>query len=145
MDGHHDSSARPARRAFTLIELIAIIVILAILAGVGIPKYIDYTASAKAAAAKATLGAVRTAVANFYANSALAGTTAYPTLVEMQTLGTVMQEPLASNPYNSSSTIAAAVWAATPPTSGAAGYNYDAALGRFWLNSNTASVTENLW
>src|SRR5581483_7456225 len=68
-------------RAFTLVELIVIIVVLAILSGVAIPKYIDYTANAKASAAKATLGAVRTAIANFYANSALTGTATYPTLV----------------------------------------------------------------
>ncbi|HVU63946.1 MAG TPA: prepilin-type N-terminal cleavage/methylation domain-containing protein [Phycisphaerales bacterium] len=130
-------------RAFTLVELIVIIVVLAILSGVAIPKYIDYTANAKASAAKATLGAVRSAIANFYANSALSGTAAYPTLVQMQTLGTVMQEALPANPYNNSATIAAASWAATPPTSGANGYNYDATVGRFWLNSTT--VSENTW
>jgi general secretion pathway protein G len=131
------------RSAFTLVELIVIIVVLAILSGVAIPKYIDYTASAKSSAAQATLGAVRTAIANFQINAALNGTSAYPTLVELQTLGTVMQEPLPSTPYNSSNTISAAVWAATPPTSGAAGYNYDATAGRFWLNSST--VSENTW
>ncbi len=132
-------------RAFTLVELIVIIVVLAILSGVAIPKYIDYTTSAKASAAKATLGAVRSAIANFYANSALTGTATYPTLVQMQTLGTVMQETLPNNPYNNANTIVAATWAATPPTAGAQGYAYDAATGRFWLNSNTSGVVENLW
>jgi len=133
----------PIRRAFTLIELIVIIVVLAILDGVAIPKYIDYTANAKASAAKGTLGAVRTAIGNFYANSALTGTPAYPTLVQLQTLGTVMQEAIPNNPYNSDNTIAAAVWAATPPTSGVNGYNYDVGVCRFWLNS--ATVSENTW
>ncbi len=132
-------------RAFTLVELIVIIVVLAILSGVAIPKYIDYTANAKASAGKATIGAVRTAIANFYANSALTGTAAYPTLVQMQTLGSVMQETLPTNPYNNSATIAAATWAATPPVTGAAGYNYDATAGRFWLNSTTTGVNEHLW
>lgn len=135
----------PVRNAFTLIELIVIIVVLAILSGVAIPKYIDYTAKAKESAARATIGAARSAIANFYANSALTGTAAWPTLVQMQTTGTVMQEALPANPYNSSNTISAATWATTPPTSGAAGYNYDAASGRFWLNSNTTGITENLW
>ena len=45
---------RSRNRAFTLIELIVIIVVLAILAGVAIPKYIDYTANAKSSAAKGT-------------------------------------------------------------------------------------------
>jgi Tfp pilus assembly protein PilE len=132
-------------RAFTLVELIVIIVVLAILSGVAIPKYIDYTTSAKSSAAKATVGAVRSAIANFYANSALTGTATYPTLVQMQTLGTVMQEALPNNPYNNANTIVAATWAATPPTAGAQGYAYDVATGRFWLNSATAGVNENLY
>ncbi len=130
-------------RAFTLVELIVIIVVLAILSGVAIPKYIDYTANAKSSACKATLGAVRTAISNFYANSALTGTATYPTLVQMQTLGGVMQETLPTNPYQNSNVIAAATWAATPPTSGVNGWNYDATAGRFWANST--SVGENLW
>jgi hypothetical protein len=63
--------------------------------------------------------------------------------VQLQTLGTVMQEPIPANPYNNDATIAAAAWAATPPVSGTNGYNYDAATGRFWLNSST--VSENTW
>ena len=132
-------------RAFTLVELIVIIVVLAILSGVAIPKYIDYTANAKSSACKATLGAVRTAISNSYANSALTGTPAFPTLVQMQTLGTVMQENLPNNPYNNSNVIAAATWAATPPTAGVNGWNYDATAGRFWANSNTAGIGENAW
>lgn len=134
-----------ARRAFTLVELIVIIVVLAILSGVAIPKYMDYTSRAKESAARATIGAARSAIANFYANSALTGTAAWPTLVQMQTTGTVLQEALPANPYNNSSTIVAATWASTPPVSGSAGYNYDAATGRIWLNSNTSGVTENSW
>jgi prepilin-type N-terminal cleavage/methylation domain-containing protein len=131
------------RRGFTLVELIVIIVVLAILSGVAIPKYIDYTANAKSSTAKATLGAVRSAIANFYTSSAITGTPAYPTLLQLQTIGTVMQEALPNNPYNSSNTIAAGSWAATPPTSGLNGYNYDNTVGRFWLNSTT--VSENTW
>ncbi|MBY0312655.1 MAG: prepilin-type N-terminal cleavage/methylation domain-containing protein [Phycisphaerales bacterium] len=134
-------------RAFTLIELIVIIVVLAILSGVAIPKYIDYTSRARESAARATLGAVRTGIANFYANSALTGTATFPTLVQTQTFGStgVMQEAIPANPYNNSATIAAATWATTPPVTGAAGYNYDAATGRFWLNSTTTGINEHLW
>lgn len=137
--------ARARSRAFTLVELIVIIVVLAILSGVAIPKYIDYTTRAKESTARATLGAVRTAIANFYANSALTGTPAYPTLVQLQTTGTVMQEAISANPYNNASTIGAATWAATPPVTGSFGYNYDVASGRFWLNSTTTGVNEHLW
>lgn len=137
--------SRLVRRGFTLVELIVIIVVLAILSGVAIPRYIDYTARARESAVRATLGGVRTAIANFYANSALTGTAAWPTLVQMQTTGTVMQEAIQANPYNNSATIAAATWNATPPVSGANGWNYDAASGRFWANSNTTGVGENAW
>ena len=130
-------------RAFTLVELIVVIVVLAILAGVAIPKYIDYSANAKSAATRGVLGGVRSAIANFYANSAVSGTPTWPTLVQMQTVGTVMQEALPANPYNNSAAIAAATWAATPPTSGANGWNYDATVGKFWANSTT--VSENTW
>ena len=41
-------------RAFTLIELVAVIVVLAILAGVAIPKYIDYATNAKSSASLST-------------------------------------------------------------------------------------------
>jgi prepilin-type N-terminal cleavage/methylation domain-containing protein len=130
-------------RAFTLIELIAVIVVLAILSGVAIPKYFDYAAKAKESACRGVLGGVRSAVANFYGNAAVNGAPAYPTLVQLQTVGTVMQEVMPPNPYNNSATIAAGVWAAAPPTSGANGWNYDAAAGKFWANSTT--VSENTW
>ena len=132
-------------RAFTLVELIVVIVVLAILSGVAIPRYIDYSARAKEAASRGVLGGVRSAIANFYANSALTGTPAFPTLAEVNTLGTVMQEPIPANPYNSSATVVAAVWATTPPISGSDGYNYDASAGKFWLNSTTSGVNEHLW
>jgi len=135
-------SHRNPARGFTLIELIAVIVVLAILAGVALPKYFDYAANAKVSSCKGTLGGVREAIANYYANAAVNGAAAYPTLVQLQTQGTVLQELIAENPYNNSATIAAAVYvAAAPPVSGANGWNYDAASGKFWANTNT--VGEN--
>lgn len=133
----------PVVRAFTLIELIVVIVVLGVLSAIAIPKYIDYSANAKAAACKGILGSVRSAIANFYANAAVSGTAAYPTLVQLQTNGTVLQDLVPANPYNGSATIAAATWNATPPVSGSNGWNYDAATGKFWANSSGAG--ENTW
>ena len=132
-----------AARAFTLVELVAVIVVLAILAGVAIPKYIDYSANAKSSATKGILGGARSAIANFYANSAVSGTPAYPTLVQLQTAGTVLTEGVPANPYNNSAVITAVTWTSTNPTSGSNGWNYDATSGRFWANSN--NVGENAY
>jgi prepilin-type N-terminal cleavage/methylation domain-containing protein len=130
------------RKGFTLIELIAVVVVLAILAGVALPRYFDYAAQAKVSACKGALGGVRSAIAAFQSNSAANGAAAYPTLAELTAVGTVMQEFMAPNPYNNSNTVVAATWnAAAPPVSGAAGWNYDVAVGKFWANTNT--VGEN--
>ena len=133
------------RSAFTLIELIAVVVVLAILAGVALPRYFDYAADAKVASCKGTLGGVRAGVANFYANAAISGTPAYPTFAQLGTVGTVMQEILPENPYNSLNTIKDedGNWVAVPPTDGTTGWCYDETNGKFWANSDTAGVNEN--
>jgi len=90
--------------------------------------------------------ATRAAVANFYANSIVnTATPTFPTLVNMQTIGTVMQEQIPVNPYSNSNLIRAATWAATPPVNGAQGWAYDAASGKFWANSTTTGINEHLW
>jgi len=133
-------------RGFTLIELIAVIVVLAILAGVALPKYFDYATQAKISSCKGTLGGVRAGIANFYSNSALTSTPAYPTYAQLNTLGTVMQELLPENPYNNASTLrdADGTWVAgNPPVTGAQGWAYDETNGKCWANSDTTGVDEN--
>lgn len=98
-------------RGFTLIELIAVMVVLAILAGVAVPRYFDYTDRARTAALQGTLGNVRSAAANFYANASLSGTAAYPTLAQLTTVGTVMQDAFPQNPFNNLTTVSAATGA----------------------------------
>lgn len=88
------------RKGFTLIELIAVLVVLAILSGVALPKYFDYSERARTSALQGSLGGVRTAVANFFANTSVEGEGRYPTLEELTTVGLVMQEGVPANPYN---------------------------------------------
>jgi prepilin-type N-terminal cleavage/methylation domain-containing protein len=139
------------RRGFTLIELIAVIVVLAVLAGVAVPRYFDYTDRARAAAVQGTLGNVRSALGNFYADSSIIGTPAYPTLVQLQTIGTVLQDQAPQNPFNNYSNIAgvnAAAWAART-VAGNFGWNYyvdntatPPACG-FYANSSSATSVAN--
>ena len=141
------------RRGFTLIELIAVVVILAILAGVALPRYFDYAAQAKSAATKGTLGGCRAGIANYLANEVITnGTALYPTLVQLEALGTVMQEAIPDNPYNDDNTLVTATSveaAARTVVVGGAGWAYyvnNAATPpeyTFYANTLTVGVNEN--
>lgn len=145
-----------SRKGFTLIELIGVIVVLAILTGIALPKYFNYAAQAKNAACKGTLGGIRTGIANYFANQAIAGDALYPTLTQL-TDGSTMQEAIPANPYDSSAN-ASTVFAATageaaartaPVAAGTGGWAYyvDNTDGSetytFYANTDTAGISEN--
>jgi len=145
-----------SRKGFTLIELIGVIVVLAILTGIALPKYFNYAAQAKNAACKGTLGGVRTGIANYFANQAIAGDALYPTLTQL-TDGSTMQESIPANPYDTSAN-ASLVRAATsieaaartiPVAAGTGGWAYyvdntdGAETYTFYVNTDTAGISEN--
>jgi prepilin-type N-terminal cleavage/methylation domain-containing protein len=115
-----------AARAFTLIELIAVIVVLAILSGVAIPKYLDYSNRSRTAAVQGSLGNVRSAIGNYFADQSINGAAAYPTLAQLTTVGAIMQDAFPKNPYNNMSTVmtATAAVAAARTTDGTTGWCY---------------------
>ncbi len=63
-------------QGFTLIELVMVIAIIGILASISVPKFIDLSGAAKAAATKAGVGSLRGVLATKYAESATGGATA---------------------------------------------------------------------
>ncbi|MCU0688433.1 MAG: type II secretion system GspH family protein [Phycisphaerales bacterium] len=144
-------NARSTRKAFTLVELIAVIVVLAILAAVAVPRYFDYTDRARTSSVQGIVGNVRSALANFYANSSISGTPAYPTLAQLNTVGTVMQDAMPRNPYNNSMTVVAATlaeWNART-ASGADGWRYyvdnaaNPPAAGFYANSTNTTTASN--
>lgn len=141
-------SIKLSRQAgFTLIELVIIIVVLGILAAVAIPKYQDMSAQAREASGRAALGALRSGISIYYANTALTtGTATWPTLSQLETYNTVMATPIPKNPYqpdaNAPDSIVTGVTKGTI-VGARGGWAYRAATGEVWLN--TSSVGENNW
>ena len=76
------------RKGFTMIELIMVIVIIGVLSAVAIPKFINLKKDAEKAACDANVGAINSAVANYYARRALTGTAAFPTTLHVGCLVT---------------------------------------------------------
>lgn len=146
---------RQERRGFTLIELLAVVVILAILAGVALPRFYDYQTRARESACKGTLGAVREGVAYYYADQAISnGAAVYPTLTQLTTVGTVMQERIVENPYGGTTpdVVTAAVKADADGRNlvggaGIGGWAYFDGTGGFpavfYANTDSGTIDEN--
>jgi len=141
-------------RGFTLIELVAVMVVLAVLAGVAVPKYLDYADRAKSSALEGTLGGVRAGVANFFTDQMVEGEARYPTHEELTDVGVVMQEAIPKNPYNELSEIAEITSLANAQNRQVAatdqyGWNYyvdndaDPPISIFWANSDDETKVED--
>lgn len=123
-------------KGFTLIELIIVIVIIGILAVVAIPRLTNVTKSAQDNSAKATLGALRSGLSLFYAQSATGGgVPAYPASLSLVTEdGTI--------PKNPSTGSASVVNAASQTAPGAnvttEGWYWLETSGSVWAANNTS-------
>jgi len=140
-------SRSSGRGGFTLIELVIIIVVLGILAAVAIPRYQNITNEAQEAACRAALGGLRSGITIHYANQAVTtGTAIWPTLAQLETVGTVMEQSIPNNPYQSEANAPDSI--VTGVTKGTiigtrGGWAYLEASGEIWPNTSVAG--ENNW
>lgn len=93
------------RRGFTIVEMIVVLVVVGVLAAIVVPRFNGMTDEAKASAVQGILAGVRSSVAGYRARQVISGAAAYPTLTQLTTVGTVMQQPIPSNPYSNLSTV----------------------------------------
>lgn len=90
----------PALRAFSLVEVMIVVVVIGILAAIVVPNFAGVSNEARSSAAQSAVSGVRASVAAYRAQALLKGQSPFPTLAQLTTLGTVMQQELPANPYS---------------------------------------------
>ncbi|MDD5423086.1 MAG: hypothetical protein PHT32_06685 [Candidatus Omnitrophica bacterium] len=93
-----------------------------ILAAVAIPKFVDLTDSAKNAATQGALGGLRSAIAIFYAQSAINGTAAFPS--DTTQISDAMAQGVPANANMATNVNTLIVTTSSKGTSTAAGWVY---------------------
>jgi prepilin-type N-terminal cleavage/methylation domain-containing protein len=95
----HTRSMGIAQRAFSLVEVLVVVVILGILAAVVVPQFAGATDQAKTTAGESSLASVRGAIAAYRTRAVIAGSDPFPTIAELETVGTVLHSELPANPW----------------------------------------------
>ncbi len=140
---------RASQAGFKLIELVLVIAILGILAAVAIPKFVNLQTDAKESACNGGLSALRSAISDYYVQSATPSSGAaatWPTAAQLSD-GTVLAGAPPDNPYDTDASPNNIV-DGTGQNKGSVigttkGWAYNPTNGQLWANSNVDG--ENAW
>ncbi len=129
--------------AFTIIELVMVIVIIAILGIFAVPRIFISLDKSKNTAIEAILASTRSSISTYITKQvATSNTSSYPSLIQLQTPGIVLESTILTNPYNKLNTIRNAdeeYEESTPPPismEDTYGWAYDQTNGKLWANTN---------
>lgn len=122
------SRTRTNNRAYTLLEVLIVVIIIGILAAVVVPRFAGATDEARTSSLQSILGGVRSSIASYRTRAVIAGDDPFPTLAELNTLGTVLANDLPANPFTGVSGVqsvsVAQAQARAVVNESAAGWNY---------------------
>ena len=83
-----------------MVEIMVVVVMIGIMAAIVVPQFSGVSDDAKSGAVQGALAGVRSGIASFRSKAILSGTSPFPTLVQLNTTGTVLQATMPTNPYN---------------------------------------------
>ncbi|RMH14690.1 MAG: prepilin-type N-terminal cleavage/methylation domain-containing protein [Planctomycetota bacterium] len=115
-------------RAFSLLEVLVVVIVIGILAAVVVPQFAGASDEARTSSLQSVLGGVRSSIASYRTRAVIAGEDPFPTLAELTTVGVVMQNEIAANPFTGVSGVqsvsAAQAQSRAVVNEQAAGWNY---------------------
>ncbi|KAA0215990.1 MAG: prepilin-type N-terminal cleavage/methylation domain-containing protein [Leptolyngbya sp. PLA3] len=144
---------KAGERAFTLVEVLIVVIIIGVLAAVVVPRFAGATDEARTSSLQSVLGGVRSSIASFRTRAVIAGEDPFPTLGELTTTGSVLQNEVPANPFTGVSGVQSVSLAQAQSRAvvneNAAGWNYavdnesSPPVAIFYANCDNASSVED--
>ena len=128
------------RRGVTIFEFVGILLVLALLSGMALDRFASTGHAEREFELRRTLSGMRSGIEMFREESVVSGIGRFPTVVELQTPGSILDAPIPVNPFNGSAAVRIVIIDRSDPdadrraATGREGWAYDPMTGAFWSN-----------